>query len=77
MTSVVNDKCTKHRACVEVCPVGAFKEDEKILVIDPDTCIDCGVCISECPENAISNDGDADEKWIAYNAEKAQTCPSA
>jgi ferredoxin len=47
------------------------------MVVDPDTCIDCGVCISECPVGAISNDSEADEKWIKFNAEQAKICPNA
>ena len=74
MTSVVSDKCVKCFACTEVCPVDAFRDDEKILVVDPDTCIDCGICLSECPEGAITSDGDADPTWVAYNAEKAKVC---
>ena len=77
MTSVVNDKCVKCYACTEVCPVDAFREDENMLVCDPDTCIDCGICIPECPEAAIANDADADPKWTAYNAEKAPSLPVA
>ncbi len=77
MTSVVDNKCVKCLACTEVCPVDAFKEDEKMLVIDPDACIDCGICLSECPETAIASDADADAEWIAYNAEKAPNLPSA
>ena len=48
MVSVVNDSCIKCKSCVEVCPVSAFREGDSQLVVDPDTCIDCGVCISEC-----------------------------
>ena len=29
------------------------------VVVDPDTCIDCGVCISECPTGAISSSDEA------------------
>lgn len=39
--------------CVEVCPVDCFYEGEDMLVIDPDICIDCGVCEPECPVDAI------------------------
>ena len=34
----------KHTDCVEVCPVDCFYEGENMLAIDPDECIDCGVC---------------------------------
>ena len=42
--------------CVEVCPVDCFYEGENILVINPDECIDCGVCEAECPVGAIIPD---------------------
>ena len=77
MASVVNDACIKCKAGAEVCPVDAFHECETQLVVDPDTCIDCGVCISECPQSAISNEDDAEEKWIEFNAAQAKVCPNA
>jgi ferredoxin len=42
--------------CVAVCPVDCFYEGENMLVINPDECIDCGVCEPECPANAIVAD---------------------
>lgn len=55
MTHVVTDSCIKckYTDCVEVCPVDCFHEGAELLVIDPDECIDCAVCIPECPVNAI------------------------
>ncbi|MFJ4196349.1 ferredoxin FdxA [Pseudomonas sp. NPDC089534] len=55
MTFVVTDNCIacKYTDCVDVCPVNCFHEGENFLVIDPDDCIDCAVCIAECPVNAI------------------------
>ena len=55
MPYVVNDKCVlcKHTTCVSVCPVDCFYEGENMLVINPDECIDCGVCEPECPIDAI------------------------
>jgi ferredoxin len=47
------------------------------VVVDPDTCIDCGVCISECPTGAIKSSDEADEKWVKFNAEKAKEYPAA
>lgn len=75
MVSVVNDSCVKCKACVEVCPVEAFREGPDMLVIDPDVCIDCGVCISECPQEAISTEDDADEKWVKFNAIESKNWP--
>ena len=46
MTYIVKDECIKCKLtdCVEVCPVDCFYEGENMLVINPDECIDCGVC---------------------------------
>ncbi|ACZ48801.1 ferredoxin [Anaplasma marginale str. Dawn] len=58
MTHFVTDRCIrcKYTDCVEVCPVDCFYEGENMLVIDPDQCIDCGVCVPECPVDAIVSD---------------------
>ena len=58
MTFVVTDICikSKYTDCVEVCPVDCFYEGENTLVINPDECIDCGVCEPECPIEAIVTD---------------------
>ena len=55
MTYVVTDECVKckYTDCVEVCPVDCFYEGELMLVINPNECIDCGVCVPECPIDAI------------------------
>jgi ferredoxin len=60
VTYVVTDVCIKckYTDCVEVCPVDCFYEGENMLVINPDECIDCGVCIPECPIDAIVTDMD-------------------
>jgi ferredoxin len=75
MTHYVGEECVKckYTDCVEVCPVDCFYEGEDFLVIDPETCIDCGVCIPECPVDAIKTDENAhndSEKlfWLDYNA---------
>lgn len=77
MPAVVNDNCTKCYSCVESCPVDCFHEGEDMVVADPDECIDCGVCIAECPSDAITTDDEADDKWVAFNAEKSQEWPTA
>jgi ferredoxin len=35
-------------------PVDCIHEFERILIIDPEECIDCGACEPECPVEAIS-----------------------
>lgn len=80
MPHVVTEPCIKckHTNCVTVCPVDSFREDEEMLVIDPEVCIDCGACMSECPVQAIYAQEDVPEKWQSYvhlNADKAPNLP--
>ena len=77
MTYVVADNCIrcKYTDCVEVCPVDCFREGDNFLVIDPAECIDCALCVPECPANAIfaADDVPADQRrYIALNAELAK-----
>jgi NAD-dependent dihydropyrimidine dehydrogenase PreA subunit len=44
---------TKDMACVKVCPVNCFYDAGEMVVINPDECIGCNICIPECPVNAI------------------------
>jgi ferredoxin len=70
VTFVVLDVCImcKHTDCVEVCPVDCFYEGENMLVINPDECIDCGVCEPECPIEAIVPDSDKRaDKFLELN----------
>ena len=77
MTHVVCDPCVKCKFtdCVAVCPVDCFHEGANFLVIDPDVCIDCGLCIPECPVNAIFTEDDVPDKWAAYTAINAKYSP--
>ncbi|MEM1288687.1 MAG: ferredoxin FdxA [Pseudomonadota bacterium] len=79
MPYVVTENCIKckYTDCVEVCPVDCFYEGENMLVINPDECIDCGVCEPECPAEAISPDTEPGlEHWLALNAEYASQWPN-
>tara|TARA_B110000503_G_scaffold57388_1_gene91955 strand:+ start:3906 stop:4235 length:330 start_codon:yes stop_codon:yes gene_type:complete len=82
MTYVVTDNCVKckHTDCVVVCPVDCFYEGDDMLVINPDECIDCGVCVAECPVDAIFADVDLEEpdrsKWIAINTRYSDEWPN-
>jgi len=69
MAHLVDDKCIncKHTTCVSVCPVDCFYEGPNMLVINPDECIDCGVCVPECPEEAIYQTDDVNDKWFKHN----------
>lgn len=79
MTYVVTEACIKckYTDCVEVCPVDCFYEGENMLVINPDECIDCGVCEPECPAEAILPDTeDGMEKWAILNRDYATQWPN-
>ena len=81
MTHVVTEACIqcKYTDCVDVCPVDCFREGPNFLVIDPDECIDCAVCIPECPVNAILPEEDVpadQQQYIQINAELAKGWPS-
>ncbi|MGA3036090.1 MAG: 4Fe-4S dicluster domain-containing protein [Vulcanimicrobiaceae bacterium] len=70
MTYIITEPCigTKDKSCVDVCPVDCIHGDEEdtMLFIDPEVCIDCGACVSACPVEAIYADADVPEKWKNY-----------
>ena len=81
MTYLVTENCIKckHTDCVEVCPVDCFYEGPNFLAINPDECIDCGVCVPECPIDAIVADNDTDIDvvfWTNLNKELSAKWPS-
>jgi ferredoxin len=79
LTFVVDENCIRCKImdCVEVCPVDCFYEGENMLVIHPDECIDCGVCVPECPVDAIKPDTNPGlEKWLRLNGEFAKVWPN-
>jgi len=82
MTFVITESCigTKDTSCVEVCPVDCIHplpdsdkfEDVDMLFIDPETCIDCGLCVDECPVQAIYAEDDVpddQQKYLQINME--------
>ncbi len=80
MAFVVTDKCVncKYSDCVEVCPVDCFREGPNMLVIDPEECIDCNLCVPECPIEAIYAEDDLPEDmqdFIQINADYAKKWP--
>jgi ferredoxin len=81
MPFVVTEKCIKCRYtdCVEVCPVDCFYEGENMLVINPDECIDCGVCEPECPIEAIKSDEELtaeEDVWLEKNTHYSAIWPN-
>lgn len=77
MAYVITEPCigVKDKSCVTVCPVDCIYEGEEMLYINPDECIDCGLCEPECPVTAIFVDTDVPEEWKHYieiNAQKGR-----
>lgn len=64
---------------MDVCPVDCFREGPNFLTIDPNECIDCAVCVPECPVNAIYAEDDVpgdQQQFIKMNMELAKQWPS-
>ena len=80
MAYVVTDACIKckYTDCVEVCPVDCFYEGKNMLVINPEECIDCGVCEPECPAEAIKPESSSDNlvDWVTLNRKYSQIWPN-
>ena len=79
MTYVVTENCIrcKYTDCVDVCPVDCFHEGPNFLVIDPDECIDCSLCVAECPAEAIFPDTENGlEQWLELNAKYSAEWPN-
>jgi ferredoxin len=77
MAFVVTEACIdcKYTDCVDVCPMSCFYEGPNFLVIDPDECIDCSVCVPECPVDAIFDARElpaSQHGFIALNARLAK-----
>ncbi|MFM9834866.1 MAG: ferredoxin FdxA [Methylophilaceae bacterium] len=80
MTYVVTENCIqcKYTDCVDVCPVDCFVEGPNFLAINPDECIDCTLCVAECPAEAIFAEDDVpddQQQFIALNARLAKIWP--
>ncbi len=80
MTYVVTQSCIqcKYTDCVDVCPVDCFVEGPNFLAIDPEECIDCTLCVAECPVEAIFAEDDVPEDqvdFIEINAKLAKVWP--
>ncbi len=79
MAHVITNKCLDERygTCASVCPTNSIHPGEyqgkPFMAIDPETCIDCGVCLSECPVGAIVSSVDEDTEYGKINAECSKT----
>jgi len=73
MTYTITEPCVDvmDKSCVEVCPVDCIHYDEdedRMLYIDPDECIDCGACEPACPVTAIFAEDDVPESMQEYTS---------
>ncbi len=75
MAHVIGEACLGevYAACVDVCPVECIHpgqyQNQAMMIIDPEVCIDCGVCLPECPIGAIVGSVDENPEWAKVNAE--------
>jgi NAD-dependent dihydropyrimidine dehydrogenase PreA subunit len=72
MSYIIAEPCVdvKDKSCVEVCPVDCIhgKDEDKMLYINPEECIDCGACEPACPVQAIFPQEEVPEKWKSFIA---------
>ena len=72
MTYIITEPCIDvlDKSCVEVCPVDCIHtgedDEDRMLYIDPDECIDCGACEPVCPVTAIFAEDDVPADQAAY-----------
>src|ERR687893_436762 len=68
MTYVVAEPCVncRYTDCALVCPVEAFHLDDDMLVINPETCIDCDACVPECPVEAVFAESAVPAEWASF-----------
>ena len=68
VTYIIAEPCIdiKDRSCVDVCPVDCIHEFDRMLIIDPEECIDCGACEPECPVEAIFPEDALPDKWEPF-----------
>lgn len=81
MTYVVTNNCIscKHTNCVDICPADAFHEGKNFLAINPEECVDCGLCVPECPEEAIVPESELDNSnihFLVLNEKLSQQWPA-
>jgi ferredoxin len=74
MTYVVTSPCidVKDGACQDVCPVECIYEGGRMMYIQPEECIDCGLCLSVCPVDAICSDADVPANEVAFLSANAE-----
>ena len=68
VTYIISEPCIdiKDKSCIDARPVDCIHEFERMLIIDPEECIDCGARQPECPVEAIFPEDALPDKWNAF-----------
>ena len=84
MTYVITQPCigVKDKSCIDVCPMDCIhgRDEDEMLYIEPEDCIDCGACVPACPVEAIFAESELPDKWRNFariNADYFQNRKSA
>ena len=76
MTHVIAQPCidVKDKSCVDVCPVDCIHggDNDPMLYINPNDCIDCTLCVDACPVTAIFAEEDLPAEWNEYTPMNAK-----
>ena len=73
MSYVIIEKCLGERygVCATVCPVECIHpgdhQGQEFMIIDPEVCINCGLCLPECPVGAIVASEEEDPGYAKIN----------
>ena len=79
MSYVITEKCLGERyaVCATVCPVECIHpgdhKGQEFMIIDPEVCINCGLCLPECPIGAIVSSVEESPQWAVINKELTPT----
>jgi len=76
VAEVNREKCVTCLTCYRCCPHGAIYWDDK-AVISPVACQGCGICASECPNDAIQVQTCADDDIMEQIQSGLQETPAA
>lgn len=70
MAYIITEPCVdiKDGDCTLACPVDCIYEGGRMFYIHPDECINCGLCLSICPVDAITWDGELKDEFKHYEA---------
>jgi NAD-dependent dihydropyrimidine dehydrogenase PreA subunit len=71
---VITEACIgfKNTACVNACPVDCIYDAGDQFLINPAECIDCSMCMPECPVEAIYPGDEVPEDMQHYISKAAE-----